>query len=211
MSGDIAKNDLDPEVVAYIDALESEVDALTTQIVAKDAEITDLTTTLSKSAPKDAESAAEIEKSLLAKADPAVRALIEKQSAEIAKANEIAKAEREQRLEREFVAKAETLPMLAEDRVALAGLLRRISDAVAPEDVASLEKVLKAANTAIAQSGLFSEVGTFGGQTTVSKSVESAAAEIKKAHPDWTDEQCQAEAYDRNPALLQQALTDQEG
>jgi hypothetical protein len=211
MGEQIAKDDLDPEVVAYIEGLESEVDTLSKQVEDQEKSVEELTDTLSKMAPKDDEAAEAISKALLAKADPAVRELIEKQQADLAEATRIAKAERDARLDREFISKAEALPMLTEDRTALGGLLRRISEALTPEDTAAVEKMLKAANEQIEKSNLFTEFGRGGANTTVSANAESAAAEIRKADPTLTPEQALAKAYEANPDLLAEAMTNQEG
>ena len=213
MGEPIAKDDLAPEVVAYIDGLESEVETLSAQVEKSVADIAERDEQISKMVPKDAEAEGEISKALLAKADPAVRSLIEKQQAEIAKANEIARAERDARLDREFISKAEALPMVAEDKTALAGLLRRASEALSPEDNTALTTVLKAANEQIAKGNLFTTFGTGGGETTISKSVRAAAEEIRKANPALTIEQAEAQVYATQPALFQMAMTNdgQEG
>lgn len=213
--GDIAKSDLDPEVVAYIDALEAEVDTLSeaaevtkSEIEKKDQEIADLKSTVAKSAPLDPEAA---EKEMLAKADPALRAIIEKNQKAAEEAQAIAKAERDARLEREFIAKAEALPMLTEDKTTLAGVLRRAAESLSAEDQTVLNTVLKAANEQIAKSNLFSTMGNGGAETTISKSVEAKAEEIRKADPTLTREQAIAKAYEDDPSLFQQAMTGQEG
>lgn len=213
----INKSDLAPEVVEYIDSLEAEVDALSAdvekaeaEVIEKDAVIADLQGTLEKSAPKDEDSEAEILKANLAKMDPAVRSIVEKQMRETAEAKEIAKAEREQRLEREFISKAESLPMLAEDKKDLAGLLRQVADALPQESVEKFETILKAANEQIAKGNLFSTFGKSGAETTVSKSLDGKAAEIRKANPDLTPDQALAQAYEENPDLARQAMTGQE-
>ena len=205
---DIKKDDLDPEVLAYVEGLETEVTTLAAQVEKAEKDLTDKDERIAKMAPLDPEAA---EKEMLSKADPALRAYIEKNNAAVASANAIAKAERDTRLDREFIAKAESLPMITEDKATLAGVLRRASEALTVEDNTVLDTVLKAANAQIAQGNLFASVGLAGGITTVSKSVESAAAEIKKANPTWTMDQCQAEVYTTNPDLLAQAMTGQEG
>lgn len=217
--GTINKSDLDPEVVAYIDGLETENDTLSAQVekaegdlAAKDAEIADLKDTLSKSTPKDAESEEEITKSLLAKADPAIRALIEKQQADLKRTEDIAKAEREARLEKEFISKAEAMPMLSADTgeedgtKAFAGLLRRAADALSPADNAALEKMLKAANEQIAKGNLFGTFGRDGAETTISKSVKAHVEEIVKANPSITREQAEVMVYEQHPELAEAAL-----
>lgn len=212
----ISKDDLDPEVVEYIDGLEAEVDDLSKSVESVTAERDGLVAerdSLKKSLD-DAEASGAVIKSedeqrkaMLAKADPAIRALIEKQEADLAEVKKAADAERDARLTREFIAKAETMPMVAEDRTALGGLLRRLSEALSPEDTAEVEKILKAANEQIAQGNVFREFGVDGGAVTVSKSVEAAAQAIQKEDPSLTFEQAQAKAFERNPGLLTEAMT----
>lgn len=210
MGEQIAKDDLDPEVVAYIEGLESEVDILSKQVEDTEQVVTELSETLAKMAPKDDEAAEAIEKSLLAKADPAIRELIEKSQAEAREATAIAKAERDARLDREFISKAEALPMINTDKTTLGSLLRRISDALSPEDSAEVEKMLAAANEQIAKSSLFDTFGHGGAHTTVSASVEAAATDIQKGDPTLTREQAIAKAFETNPGLLAEAMN-QEG
>lgn len=207
--GTINKSDLDPEVLEYVEALEADNDDLQTQVEKAEAEITDLRTTLSKSAPKDDEAQEEINKALLAKADPAVRALIEKQQADLKAASDIAKAEREERLTREYIAKAEALPMLSEDKTTLASVLRAAAEALTPEQNETLTKVLSSANEHISQGNIFKSFGTGGGETTVSKSVRSKAEDIRKVNPDLTIEQAEALVYEQNPDLYAQALSEE--
>lgn len=213
----INKSDLAPEVVEYIDSLEAEVDALAadvekaeSEVAAKDAVIADLQGTLSKSAPKDAEAEAEILKANLEKMDPTIRSIVEKQMADAAEAREIAKAEREQRLNREFISKAEALPMLSEDKADLASLLRQVADALPKESVEKFETILKAANEQIAKGSLFTTFGKSGAETTVSKSLNGKAEEIRKANPALSEDQALALAYEQNPDLALAAMN-QEG
>lgn len=209
----IDKTDLAPEVVAYIDGLEAEVDTLSSQVEKSDADIEalksdveDLRGTLAKSAPKDDEAAEEISKALLAKADPAVRALIEKQQADLKRTEEIAKQEREARLEREYIAKAEALPMLSEEKATLAGVLRAAAEALTPEQNETLTTVLKAANEQIAKSNLFDSFGRGGGETTISKSISAKVDEVMKADPTLTREQAEVKVYEQNPDLAEAAF-----
>lgn len=214
----ISKDDLDPEVVEYIDSLEEEVETLSKQVekseqdlTAKDEELAAKDEQIAKMRPADEEAEDEISKALLEKADPAVKALIEKQQADLKRVEEVAKAERDARLEREFISKAESMPMLNTDKTALGGLLRRISDALSDEDAAEVEKILKAANAQITESNIFKSFGVGGADTTVSANVEAKAEEIRKANPDLTKEQAIAKAYEEDPALLREAMTNKEG
>lgn len=198
------KDGLSQEVLDYIESLETVNKELTD-------EVDSLTETVEK-LEKDSlvsKSEDELQKELLEKADPAVRALIEKQEAKLKEASEIAKAERDARLDREFLSKAEAMPMLSTEKTALGGLLRRISDALSAEDVAEVEKILRSANDHIAKSNLFNEFGMGGSETTVSKSVDGMAQEIIKANPDLTIDQAREKVYQNNPDLFAQAMNEE--
>lgn len=192
MGVQINKSELAPEVVQYIEELESENDELSKALLEAD----------------DASIAKSDEAELLAKADPAVRRLIEAQNARLVEAENIAKAEKDARLEREFIAKAETLPNVGEDRSEFGGLLRRISESISKEDAEALDKVLTAANVAIEKSALFGEKGR-AGEHTISASAQAAAEDIRKADPTLTIEQAQARAFEQNPDLFAEALNEE--
>lgn len=214
MGDAISKDDLDPEVVEYIEGLEGEVTDLTKTADEKDATIVALTAERDEAVAKSAtvsKSAEDQRSELLEKADPALRAFIEKQEKDMAEATSIAKAERDARLDREYLSKAESMPMVAEDKSSFGSLLRRMADALDPKDMAEVEKHFVAANTQITKGNLFTEFGMGGAETTISKSVTSAAQELIKADPTLTMEQAQAKVYETNPDLLAQAMTNQEG
>ena len=208
--GNIKKEDLASEVVEYIDALEAEVTDLSKSLV--DAHVT--ITNFENDNEDIAKSVDGLSyEAILAKAEPSVRALIEKQAADIKKAEDIAKVERDTRLTKEYISKAEALPNIVvedSDKGGLAGLLRRAAEALTPEDTASLEKALATANTQITKGDLFSEFGRGGAQTTISKSVDAIAEEIRKREPSLTMEQAQAKAYTENPDLFAEAMTNKE-
>lgn len=208
----ISKDDLAPEVVAYIEGLEEENTDLTKSVEDLTAEKTTLEADLQKAVDSGliVKSEEEQFEALLEKADPAVRVLLKKQADDLAAANTIAKAERDARISKEFISKAESMPMLAEDKTEFGTLLRKAHEALGDEDFGKFEQVLKTANEQIAKGNLFSEFGHGGGETTISKSVEAAAAEITKAEPTLTREQAIAKAYEANPALLAADMT-QEG
>lgn len=213
----ITKDDLDPEVVAYIEGLENTVDELTEglekaekTVEETNVKVTELQGQIEKMVPKDDETSAEINKSLLEKADPALRALIEKSQKEAQEATEIAKAEREQRLQKEFISKAESLPMISESKDDLATVLRKAYDLGGEEYGKQVESLLTAANTQIAKGNLFSIRGSGGGQTTLTGNVTSAVEAIMKADPTLSKEQAEVRAYEQNPNLFDEALSAQE-
>lgn len=201
----IAKDDLAPEVVAYIDALESEVDDLSKSVEDLTAERDELAKAAAPTGIVKSEE--DQRKEMLEKADPAIRALIEKQEKDLEEVRKAAEAERNARLDREYISKAETLPMINSDKATLGGLLRRVTESVSKEDAEALETILRAANEQITKSNLFTEVGRGGADTVVSKSVEAKAEELRKADPSLTAEQAQAKVYEMYPDLLQQALS----
>ena len=198
----ISKDDLPEEVVEYIDALEDHVEEQDEAIAKMSQEL---------SAAKAGAVAGEVAKEdadlsvILEKADPAVAAVIRKQD-EALKAAEARIAKQEEAdTERTMLAKAERLPMITTDKDDLAGLLKQ-AYATSTEFGEKLEQLFKAANEQITQANLFTEVGKVGAQGTVSQSVESAAAELRKADPTLTPEQALASVYETNPALYEESL-----
>lgn len=208
----ISKDDLAPEVVEYVEGLESENDTLTKAVEDKDAEIEVLMADLQKAEDSGLIVKSEEEQftALLEKANPAVRVLLQKQAADLKVQTDIAKAERDTRISKEFISKAEGMPMLAENKDEFGSLLRKVAEALDPEDFVKFDHILKTANEQIAKGNLFAEFGSGGGETTISKSVEAAASEIQKVEPTLTREQAIAKAYETNPALLAADMT-QEG
>lgn len=206
--GTINKSGLDADVLAYIEGLELEVETLSDQVAKAEEDIeksetenSELRDLLAKAAPNDPAVEEEISKSLLAKADPAVRALIEKQNAELKKQADIAKAEREARLEAVFISKAEELPHFPGDSKGKAALLRSIADSLDPEQAEEVEKALRAMNAKIEQGSLFKSIGTGGAETTISKTVEAKAEELRKADPSLTIEQARVKVYESDAEI----------
>lgn len=211
MPDKINKADLPTEVQEYIEALEaayeqaeSENKDLTATVEKTEARVTELEGFLAKSAPKDVEAAEEIQKALLAKADPAVRALIEKQNKDMAELKKQADALHEAAQERVFLSKAEELPHIGDDKKVVAGLLRRIAEGLSAEDANEVEKILKAADAKIEQGDLFKSYGTDFRETSITKSVRNQAEELRKSHPELTVEQAEAQIYISNPELAAQ-------
>lgn len=217
----IEKDDLPEEVVKYIEALEDEVDDLNetiekarkgkkkkVQVANVDDEDIDIEDDgedddVSKS-HDDFYDDEEFD-AVLSKADPAVRGLIAKMQSDLTEAENIAKAERDERLRRDYIAKAEQLPMISTDKDQLGELLKALNDK-APEEAAIVEKLFGAANKQISESNLFGEIGKSGAHTTLGSSVEAAASEIRKANPGMTQEQAIAAAYESNPSLYEESL-----
>ena len=215
----ISKDDLDPEVVAYIEALEDEV-------TEQEATIKSLQAPVAKTEEDDGEGDPagdeadeddDVVKSAIAKAaaagDTATASLIAKMAADqadalqrVAKAEQVANEERSERLRRDFVAKAATeLPAIQGSADEKGALLKRLHD-LDPAVATQVETVLKAASAQLESSALFSELGAGGAGVTLSASVEAAAKALQKSDPDLTPEQAVAKAMDQNPALYEQSL-----
>lgn len=214
----IKKEDLPPEVVEYIDALEGHVDQLQTALDADvdtggggdgtelakaeqrattaEARVEELEGILGAEAVQKDD--ADISK-LLEKADPIVRAIFEKQDKEL-KANReaLAKAAADQN-KMQMIAKAAPLSSLNKTAEELGDVLSK-AYAVSPEYGAEVETMLKAANAQVEASGIWGELGKSGNQTT-NAAVEGVVAEIRKNQPNLTTEQATALAYEQNPAL----------
>lgn len=133
---------------------------------------------------------------------PQVQALIADLQKRAQTAEEIAKAEKEARITKEYVAKAAQFTHLGINAEELGPVLKSLAE-VNPEGYAKLEATLKAANTAIEKSALFQEVGKSGSGTTGGawEKIEKKAEEIRKSDPSLTQEQAVAKVMREEPAL----------
>jgi len=133
---------------------------------------------------------------------------IEKRIEEIEKrakiAEEVAKREREKRLNIEFEKRAEAYETLGE-KSDMAELLRKASDAELLED---LEPVLKSAAKRIEESDLFVEKGqdtsSTNGATSAEERLEKMASEIVQKDSDMSIEQAKVKVLDNNPELYRE-------
>lgn len=198
-AGSINKSDLAPEVVQYIESLEEALDEVADAGTLSDGDLAD--------ALEEIEQGQTVE-AVLAKADPAIKELVskavEQAESRAAAAEEIAKAERDERIKREFIEKAQGFTALPIEAGRLGEILKAVSEGLSEEDATEVTRLLTAGNEAIGKS--FEEAGT-SHATSVSKSVEAAAEEIRKADTSLTYEQAVARAYEQNPDLY---TTDQE-
>lgn len=114
-------------------------------------------------------------------------------------AEEVAKAERNERLTREAIAKAQSFDKLALNPEEFGPVLKRLRE-TSPEDAAKVEAALAAANEAVTKGALFAEIGTAGaGPTDAEGKIEKAAQEIRKAEPSLTKEQAFSKALREHP------------
>lgn len=223
----INKDGLDPQVVAYIDSLEED----TEQLEAALSDVTDVAETLK--AENDGLKA-KLAKHDVAEADTdeAFEEVIKSAPAHVA---EVMKAQRRQMqeqaehiakmqqadVERTMLAKAAALPYLQGTPDEVAAVLKEcyeVPSVITKSDGTTetktlgdkVEAMLKAANAQLESAAIFSQVGTAGATTTVSKSLEAAAGELRKADPTLTQEQAIAQALDNNPEMYAEYIASQE-
>lgn len=196
-AGKINKSDLDPEVAEYIESLESALDEVADAGNLSDGDLA--------AALAEIDSDEATVEAVLAKADPAIKALVSKavEAAEerATAAEEIAKTERNERIKREYIEKAASFSALPIETPRLGEILKAVNEGLSEEDAAEVTRLLTAGDEAIGKS--FEETGT-SHSTSVSKSVDSAAEEIRKADPSLSYEQAVARAYESNPSLYTQ-------
>lgn len=140
-----------------------------------------------------------------------VRAALEKaetdRAAALAKAEEaeqIAKAERDARLTREFVTKAETFKALPVKADEFGPVLKAASESLSAEHYSALEQVLKAADGSLAETDLFKEQGRSRPADQPDSAVaaaKSAAAEIRKNDSSLSEAQAMQKAFADDPDL----------
>jgi hypothetical protein len=87
-----------------------------------------------------------------------VRKRLEETEARLAEAERVAKAERDTRLDAEFVAKARDLRNLTVDPTTLGRTLRTVAES-APDAYPEIARILKSANAALAEGALYKELG----------------------------------------------------
>lgn len=178
------------EVYDYIEALEN-----------ANSELVD---TISKFTEEQDEEDNEILKS----ADPRLVEIVKGLEDRAAAAEAIAKAERDHRLEREFVSKASELTHLSVKAEDFGVVLKNMADSLSEEDFAAVWQVLSAANANVSKSGMFTELGksvSNDSDTTMSV-IEKAAAALRQNNPTMTREQSIAKAVEADANLYNQYI-----
>lgn len=128
---------------------------------------------------------------------------IAKAEKDATEAGEIAKAERDQRVGREFVVKAEGFKALPINPSDFGPVLKSVSEKLTKEESEALDTVLKAADEQIAAGELFKEMGRSGGTGTgddnALSQAQRKAEELRKSDSSLTPE-----------AALEKAMSDPE-
>lgn len=151
----------------------------------------------------------------LAKADPAVAALLRKQADELAKAKAdadsaktVAASLAKAQAETAALAKAETYDVLGTETSEVAKTIAELR-ATNAELAKSVEALLDSAVAKVSESPLLDEIGV----TAVTKSgpkLEAAVASIRKSDPSLSPEQAMAKAITDDPSLYKAYIENQE-
>ncbi|MCL6597951.1 MAG: hypothetical protein K6T81_04355 [Alicyclobacillus macrosporangiidus] len=135
-----------------------------------------------------------------------VRKRFEEMEKRAREAEEIAKRERDERVLREYIAKAQAFRGLPVQPEEFGKVLKALAEK-APEEYQKVEDVLKAADEAIAKGKLFAELGKGGSGVTVGAYAQLqsiAKSKMEASGGKLTMEQAFAEAAKENPNLYEQ-------
>lgn len=192
----INKADLSPEVREYIDELEGSlteaIDLIAADLSKDDDDIADGDEYLTYDGEEDEEET--VEDDVMEKADPIVKARIEKLESDLQTALEMAATEQEMRLHKEALAEAEHYGAIGKADDIAEVLLDLDAD-----QRAAVSKLLQTATQQIEKGALFAEFGRDSVSLGVSANVEARAAELRKTDTALTEEQAIAAALDSDP------------
>jgi len=144
------------------------------------------------------------EEEILKNADPAIREMVEKAQAEAAEATAIAKAERDARLNREFLAKAESLPFVPGETKRKADILKSASASLTPEDYIELETMFKSMNEVISKSAMFKSIGSSAFDEGSPQGKVEKLAKTRADEKSISYEQAYTEVLNENPDLYEE-------
>lgn len=152
--------------------------------------------------------AADLTKEQLEKMDPDLRAFIQKSmdEARIAKeraeaAENVAKELREEKILKEYVAKAEGLPHLPIEPLKFGIVLKALGEDH-PAEFGEIYRVLKAANAALEKSELFREIGKSGSsETSAEAQVYAKARSLVAKDGELTFEEAVSKVLEEDPEL----------
>jgi len=188
----IDKSALDPEVAEYVTKLEDTVIDLQDRVEKGDTE----------------ESTDPVE-SLLKSADPALVEYVQGIQKKAEDAEALAKAEQEQRVDRDFLAKAADLTHLGEARE-VADVLKSAAAHLPEADFQALESMLTRTNGQIESGALFAEIGKSGGGSLGGTDrIEKAAQAEMDADPTLTKEQAVDAALAKDSGLYADYLAEE--
>lgn len=198
-------------VVAYVESLED-------GLLKAEAERDEALDKAKKAPPADADDEGkdgeeDMEKILKGVADPALRSLLLKQQADVAKANAdaaeakaLAQAEKDARSRMILKTRVEQSMGHLGDVDETVDLLQKVAKAVDSDAYGSLEALLTKASNQVTLGEIFKEYGTPGYGSTAADPLEAEAARIQKADPSLSYAQAYDRAMETNPAMYHEAI-----
>lgn len=206
----INKDGLAPEVLAYIDSLESENSTLASTLDEATDTLTKANTRIEELESSESEET-EGDEDVLKSADPKLVALVKSlqedkaaSEAKLSDALAIAKGERDQRVEKEFISKAADFKV-ATDATALGKALKDISENCSEDSYKTVEAVLKAAGEQVEKGALFEESGSRGSDSTpkANDAIDTAAKALIEKGEAKTYSEAVAKAVKNDPSLYE--------
>ena len=156
------------------------------------------------------QAASELSKEAIAKMDPETQAVVKQlleenvvTKAEAKEAKQIAKELKDEKILKEYVAKAEDLPHLAIEPLKFGPVLKALGESH-PDEFSEIFRVLKAADAAIEKSELFKEVGKAGsGESSAEAAVYAKARGLVAKDGDLTFEEAVSKVLEEDPELYE--------
>lgn len=192
---EIEKEGLPEEAVAYIEVLEETNGELRKQLDDLKVQVEQL------NAAMEDDDDEEGDEDLLKSADPALVAMVKGLQDRAEAAEIIAKAERDHRLNQEFIAKAAEYDKLPTSPAEFGPVLKAMADKLDDQTMDAVTTLLRAANALIGE-GNFQEIGKSGSQPATSMDrITAAANKLREADPTLTQEAAITKAVELDPSL----------
>jgi hypothetical protein len=189
------------EVVEYIESLEKANEELTARVDQLTEELTKAKDSMTED--EESEDEDEMEK-LLKGADPRLAEIVRKSQEEAAAAQMIARAERDERLRKEWGEKVGTDLDSLPTGEGFVEVIKTVSESLPEDQFDQLWSVLTGANE-MAKTGVV-EIGTSTTSEVGATAVEKAAAKLRAENPELTQAQAIVKAVEANPDLYLQHM-----
>ena len=211
---------LAPEVLSYIQSLQKNTEELTEALEESTATLDEIAAMGDDDAEgeddeddEDDENEPEgalVGKSTLSKADAEIQKAFNELQTRLSKAEAQVIAERDVRLNGEYIAKAATLDKLSIDSSKMGPIFKSIAEKLDPEEFEALWSMLSNANEAVKKSGLFKEIGKsvdLGG-STATEIIEKSVETLRAGDTKLTREQAVQKALELRPELYTEYLAE---
>lgn len=212
-AGEVDFDALPEDVKKYIDTLEDVVVQTVNKAVAQETPVAEATTEVEKSEAETetpVAKAEETEEDLLKSADPRLAAILKSARDEAAEATKVAKAERDLRVERELLAKAETYTVPG-DKSSVVAILKAATATGDAALISEIEKTFAAVTEVMKTTDIFKEIGTDATGGTQESGLEKVTKSMLDANPTLTRDQAVAAALEADPTLYTQYNSETKG